>query len=138
MSIGVVVREDYGAWQVDDARSFYVELQPQGGEVLSAATDIHGLTPDVLQQRGIPPQDAMSQFADWCQQQKEAFGPFKAAAWPISFDLPFIGWLAQKYLGTNPLGHSGFDIASYGMGLLCCSSKDRLDFVWQKQGMKKR
>ena len=60
VSIGaVVVREDYGAWQVDDARSFYVEVQPQGGEILSEATDIHGLSPEVLREES-PSKGAVS------------------------------------------------------------------------------
>jgi len=46
----------------------------------------------------------------------------------ISFDAPYIGWMAQQTLGRNPLGHSGFDIASFGMGLFSCTDKAQLEF----------
>ena len=128
-SIGaVVVSEDRGMWSVDESRSFYRELQPQGGAVIEEATEIHGLDPEHLRTHGGPPAEVMSAFAAWCAQLEAELGEFKAAAWPISFDAPYIGWLAQQTLGHNPLGHSGFDIASFGMGLFSCTDKAQLEF----------
>ena len=52
-SIGaVVVSEDRGMWSVDESRSFYRELQPQGGAVIEEATEIHGLDPEHLRTHG--------------------------------------------------------------------------------------
>ena len=50
--------------------------------------------------------------------------PEKSAAWPASFDHPYVGWYLQRFLGRNPLGHSGFDIASYAMGLFGTTSRN--------------
>ena len=127
-SIGaVVVLPRGGVWRVDEARTFYRELQPQGGVVVAAATRIHGLDPAHLQAHGHPVSSAMAALADWCAALQAELGAFKAAAWPVSFDAPYIGWLAHQQLGHNPLGHSGFDIASYGMGLFSCTEKAQLE-----------
>lgn len=107
-------------WRVDRDRTFYVELQPlEGAAELPAATAVHGLTRDHLEAHGLPPREAMRRLADYLA----TLGPFKSAAWPVSFDHPFVGWYLQRFLGENPLGHSGFDIASYAMGLFGATAR---------------
>jgi hypothetical protein len=64
----------------------------------------------------------------------KALGPVTSAAWPASFDHPFVGWYAQKFLGRNPLGHSGFDIASYAMGLFATTSREPLRAAMARAG----
>jgi hypothetical protein len=129
VSIGaVVVCEDRGAWLVDETRSFYMELQSQGGEILAEETSVHGLSSERLREQGSPAAEVMQALDAWCAEQVEALGRYRVAAWPVSFHGPFVGWMAQKHLGHNPLGRSGFDIASFGMGLFACTDREQLEF----------
>lgn len=108
------------AWVVDEAQTFYVELQPlEGAAELAEATAVHGLDRAHLEAHGLPPRAAMERLRDYLA----ALGPCKSAAWPASFDHPFVGWYLQRFLGENPLGHSGFDIASYAMGLFGATTR---------------
>lgn len=122
-SVGAApVRRAGGLWQVDRARTFYVELRPlEGAGELPEATAVHGLTTAHLEREGTPPAEAMRAFADYLAELGQ---PLKSAAWPASFDHPYVGWYLQRFLGENPLGHSGFDIASYAMGLFGTTGRD--------------
>lgn len=123
VSVGAVpVRKRQAGWIVDEAQGFYVELQPlEGAGEQSEATRVHGLTREHLQQNGLPPLQAMQRFDAYV---KGLGVRAVAAAWPSSFDAPYVGWYCQRFLGYNPLGHSAFDIASYAMGVLRCSRAD--------------
>jgi DNA polymerase III epsilon subunit-like protein len=115
-SVGAVpVVERDGRWTVDTARTFYVELRPlEGAGEIPEAMEVHGLTRAHLEARGEDPGEAMRQLARYLG----SFGePVRSAAWPASFDHPFVSWYLWRFLGENPLGHSGFDIASFAMGL---------------------
>ena len=121
-SIGAAaVRTFDGVWQVDRDRTFYVELQPlEGADELPEAMRIHGLTRDHLAARGETPATAMAGLRSYLA---SLGGPFRTAAWPISFDHPYVGLYLQRFGGDNPLGHSGLDIASYAMGLFGKTSR---------------
>ena len=122
-SVGAApVRRVDGLWQVDRAQTFYVELKPlEGAGEIPEATAVHGLTTEHLEREGTAPAEAMRAFASYL----EALGaPLKSAAWPASFDHPYVGWYLQRFLGRNPLGHSGFDIASCAMGLFGTTSRN--------------
>lgn len=123
VSVGAVpVRKRQAAWTVEEAQGFYVELQPlEGAGEQSEATRVHGLTKDYLTTHGLPPLQAMQGFDAYV---KGLGARAVAAAWPSSFDAPYVGWYCQRFLGYNPLGHSAFDIASYAMGVLRCSRSD--------------
>lgn len=117
VSVGAVpvVRRE-GSWVVDEENPFYVELQPlEGAGELPEATAIHGLGADYLREHGLPPEEAMQRLEAW---MGTLCPRVVVAAWPSSFDSPYVGWYCQRFLGHNPLGHSAFDIASYAMGLL--------------------
>ena len=116
VSVGAVpVVRTGGHWSVDRERTFYVELQPtDGAEEMPESMAVHGLTRDHLLDRGVSPRAAMRQLADYL----ESLGDLRAAAWPASFDIPYLGWHLYKLLGRNPLGHSALDIPSFAMGLL--------------------
>ena len=119
VSVGAApVALQQGTWALDESQSFYVELQPlPGAGEDPEATKIHGLTSEYLQQHGVAPLEAMRSFEAY---MKTVGTRLVAAAWPSSFDSPYVGWYCQRFLGHNPLGHSAFDIASYAMGLLRC------------------
>ena len=123
LSLGAVpvVRQE-GNWTLDHDRTLYLEIQPlEGADQDPEAMAIHGLTPEHLREHGLPPLEAMQRLEVWLEALDRRF---VAAAWPSSFDSPYVGWYLQRFLGRNPLGHSAFDIASYAMGLLRCTRVD--------------
>ncbi|MEW5852905.1 MAG: exonuclease domain-containing protein [Myxococcota bacterium] len=124
VSIGAVpVVRTATEWELDRTRTFYVELQPMEGAAEDPeATAIHGLSTEYLRQHGLPPREAMERFRDYVL----PLGELRTAAWPISFDHPYVGWYAQRFLGSNPVGHTGFDIPSFAMGLFHCTSREPL------------
>lgn len=131
-SIGAVpVVERGGGWVVDEARGFYVELAPlPGAEDVPAAMAVHGLTRAHLEAKGLPAVEAMRRFAAYVA----GLGRLRTAAWPSSFDHPYVGWYAQRFLGDNPIGHSGFDIASFAMGLFRTTDRRALARAMEAAG----
>ncbi len=137
VSIGaVVVRPGRsGQWMVDEEYSFYEELKPlDGAAELEAATNIHGLTRDYLEENGRDPGQVMEEFARFYRKLEKEFKKVVPAAWPSSFDSPYIGWYLQYFLEENPLGWSAFDIPSFGMGLFCCH-RNALRNLMKKAGI---
>jgi hypothetical protein len=125
----VVRRED--GWSVDDARTFYVELAAlEGAGDMPEAMAVHGLTRAHLEAKGLAPAEAMKQLADYIA----TLGPLRSASWPSSFDHAYVGWYLQRCLGENPLGHSGFDIASYAMGLFRATGRNATFRAMKKAG----
>ena len=139
VSVGAVpIIRRGGAWALDLDDTFYVELKPQlGAESLAEATAIHGLDASYLERVGKEPGVAMSEFRTYVESLRGRYSRVRPAAWPASFDAPYIGWIAQKYMGDNPLGHSCFDIPSYAMGMLNCTDRRRLRHEMELAGYQK-
>lgn len=137
VSIGAVVvksKKD-GTWWVDRSASFYEEMKhlPDAKE-LEAATNIHGLTREYLDKHGRDPGDVMEDFADFFDSLVRKYKKVTPAAWPASFDSPYVGWYLQYFLDDNPLGWSCFDIPSFGMGLFQCH-RNALRNLMKKAGI---
>jgi ribonuclease T len=106
-------------WIIDEEHTFYVELKPLGeADEMPAATQVHGLTREYLQEHGLEPLLAMQLWKAYLGKVRPLFGKYMAAAWPASFDIPYVGYYAQRFLGENPLGYNALDIASLAQGLL--------------------
>lgn len=137
VSIGaVVVKSDSGGdWAVSPDESFYEELQhlPDAG-VLEAATNIHGLTREYLEANAREPGEVMEDFAEFFDDLVKKYKKVVPAAWPASFDSPYVGWYLQYFLDENPLGWSCFDIPSFGMGLFQCH-RNALRNLMKKAGI---
>lgn len=123
VSIGAVpVERRKGVWTVDTDQGYYVEMQPlEGAGELPEATNIHGLTTEYLMANAMPPGQAIDEFIAYFRKLQKRHKKVVPAAWPSSFDSPFVGWYAQYFLGENPIGWSAFDIPSYGMGVFRCA-----------------
>lgn len=137
VSIGaVVVRSGQsGLWRVDESLSFYRELKPlEGAQESAAATAIHGLSRDYLLEHGGEPEQVMQEFATFFKELEKRFKKVVPAAWPASFDAPYVGWYLQYFTGENPTGWSTFDIPSFGMGLFCCH-RNALRNLMKKAGI---
>jgi hypothetical protein len=123
---------------VDLNQTFYSELKPQEGTAeLAEATATHGLSTVYLSEEGEEPTEALTEFAQYCDGLKKRYTRVRPAAWPSSFDAPFIAWAGHRYLGENPLGQSTFDVPSYAMGLLKCTDRRRLRHEMDKAGYEK-
>jgi hypothetical protein len=71
---------------------------------------------DVLEEKGLYPEQVMIDYADWVHKVTRGFKPVEAAA-PIKFDGMFTGWYFDNfYDGNNPFGHTGEDINSLYRG----------------------
>jgi ribonuclease T len=137
VSIGAVVvkTDSEGFWSVDESATFYEELKhlPRAKE-LEAATNIHGLTREYLDANAREPGEVMEDFADFFDDLVSQYKKVVPAAWPASFDSPYIGWYLQYFLDENPLGWSCFDIPSFGMGLFQCH-RNALRNLMKKAGI---
>ncbi len=124
-----------GTWWVDRETSFYEEVKPlKDADELEAATNIHGLTTEYLEKNAREPDQVMEEFAVYLEDLQKRFKKVTPAAWPSSFDSPFVGWYMQYFLGENPLGWSAFDIPSFGMGLFQCH-RNALRNLMKKAGI---
>ena len=107
-----------GACTLPEPRhTFYVELQPDSAECLPEAMAVHQLSLEVLAEEGLPPREAMQQFADWVEQVVEPGVHPVFVAFNAPFDWMFVNTYFHRYLGYNPFGHKALDIKAYFMGL---------------------
>ncbi len=98
-------------------QTFYVELQPDKEAFTPEAMAVNRLCLEKLAVEGLPPAEAMQQFADWVarvvpEDARPVFTAFNAP-----FDWMFVDHYFHRYLGHNPLGYSALDIKAYFMGL---------------------
>ena len=138
VSIGTVpIRrtEGRGPWAPVEEETFYIEIQPlpEAGE-LPAATRVHGLTREYLMEKGTPPQEALASFETYLHRLERRWGKALPAAWPASFDAPYVGWYAQRFLDHNPLGYKSLDIGSYAQGIFRCD-RNKLHFRLTESGL---
>jgi ribonuclease T len=118
-----------GACLVDDPETtFYVELKPEDKRTTLEALEVSKLSLDILQTMGVPPAEAMPQFAAWVAEvvpegHRAVFVGFNAG-----FDWMFVADYFERYVGRNPFGHSPLDIKAFAMG--------RLGSTWAETSMK--
>jgi ribonuclease T len=101
----------------DPSRTFYVELQPDRPASVPEALAISKLSLSGLAEHGVPPVQAMEQFADFALAQTPPGGRPVLVALNAPFDWMFIAEYFQRYLGGNPFGHSALDLKAFYMGL---------------------
>jgi DNA polymerase III epsilon subunit-like protein len=98
-------------------RTFYVELKPVGSEAIPSALEVSHLNMQDLEEKGLEPGEAMTQFESWLNTvvpdgHRPVFVAFNAA-----FDWMFVGHYFHRYLGRNPFGHAALDMKSFYMAL---------------------
>lgn len=112
-------------WRVGSDRTFYAELQPlPEGADLPAANEVHGLTRAHLSEHGEAPEAAMRRMAAYLAELRRSQPKYMLAAWPASFDHPYISYYAHRFLGENPFGYGALDIASLAQGVLRCPRRE--------------
>ncbi len=108
-------------------RTFYVELQPVNENKLPNAMMVSGLDWEHLKEEGVPPKDAMSQFAHWSAEVTQIGNQPIFVSFNAPFDWMFVNDYFHRYLGHNPFGHKALDIKAFYMGVHGVS--------WEETGM---
>ena len=122
VSIGAIpLVQQAGVWTMLKDRTFYVELHPlPDAQELATCLKIHGLTVEHRLKNGLPPKEALRKFESYVDNLGVDYGRLLAAAWPATFDIPFLAWYCQRFIGRNFLIYNAFDIGSYAMGMFRC------------------
>jgi DNA polymerase III epsilon subunit-like protein len=98
------------------SQTFYREFQPDSDLVKEEALQISNLSMSELAENGLPPKQAMQEFAHWVDQvtPSDNFPIFTAFNAP--FDWMFVNTYFHRYLDYNPFGHKALDIKALFMG----------------------
>jgi DNA polymerase III epsilon subunit-like protein len=108
----------------EPVETFYIEIQPDREAFSLEALQVSGLSMDELRENGIPPEQAMKQFADWVQRVTPENNRPVFVAFNAPFDWMFVNDYSHRYLGYNPFGHSALDIKAFFMGAHGVAWKD--------------
>lgn len=98
-------------------RPFYVELWPVNQNATPEAMAVCGLSMEELAERGLPPAQAMAQFATWLEAETPPERRPIFVALNAPFDWMFVADYFHRFLGKNPFGHSALDIKALFMGV---------------------
>lgn len=106
-----------GACTVSKPRkTFYCEIKPASDHVVERSLQRNGLSLERLQREGLPPDEAMRNFALWIESSVPPKIKPIMVAFNAPFDWMFINEYFHRYLGHNPFGHSALDIKAFYMG----------------------
>jgi ribonuclease T len=98
-------------------RRFYVELAPINGNADPAAIAITGFSLEDLAARGTAPEAAMAAFDRWITEVAPPGSQPIMVAYPVAFDWMFVAYYFHRFLGRNPFGIAGLDLASFHAGM---------------------
>ena len=106
-----------GACLVDQPQvGFYRELQPVDGMPWNASAErVHQLREAELRRDGIPPAEAMREFANWIDDVSTGARPV-FVGFNAPFDWMFVADYFHRFLGANPFGISALDLKALYMG----------------------
>lgn len=92
------------------AASFYTELCPISDAFQPEALQVNGIDRQRLVREGKPPEQAMTELAQWIHEQAGDGEPV-LVAYPLSFDWTWLYWYFMAFVGSSPFNHSRcFDI----------------------------
>jgi hypothetical protein len=110
LSFGLAVVGSYDGHRFDrrppGGETFYRELRPISERFQEEALAVNGLDRSELVERGMAPEQAMEEAAQWVGQQA---GEHKAVlvAYPVAFDWSFLYWYFERYAASgSPFGFS--------------------------------
>lgn len=114
-----------GACNVDTpGRTFACELKPLNRNADPKALEITGLSLETLDQRGLPPEEAIRRFDEWVRAEAGTSGPPVFVALNAPFDWSFVNYYFYRFIGRNPFGFTALDIKAYYMGVTGCQWAD--------------
>ena len=77
---------------------------------------VNQLSLDRLGEEGLPPEEAVQEFASWVDKVVVEGAQPVFTAFNAPFDWMFINDYFHRYLDYNPFGHKALDIKAYFMG----------------------
>lgn len=101
--------------------SFSVMLKPISDKSVAAALEVTGLTLARAEKDGLPPVEAMAQFAAWVANNLPENGTPVFVGLNAPFDWGFVNYYFLKYFGDNPFGFTALDIKALFMGVRGCA-----------------
>lgn len=110
LSFGLAVVGSYDGHRFErwspGSETFYRELRPISDRFQNEALAVNGLDRAGLVERGMPPQQAMEEAAQWVRQQAGGHKPV-LVAYPVAFDWSFLYWYFERFAtGGSPFGFS--------------------------------
>lgn len=130
-----------GACDVDnESRTFACELKPLNRNAEPKALEVTGLSLDVLDRTGLPPEEAMKRFREWLGSLIGADDLPVFVGFNAPFDWSFVNYYFHRFDGANPFGFAALDIKAYYMGATGCrwadtrSSRIAMELQPSKQG----
>jgi DNA polymerase III epsilon subunit-like protein len=121
VSIGAVAvrrqgpRREPGAWAVDTATQFYVELKPAYPGFDAEAMAIHGISREHLEESGVEPVVALTRLADWA---RGLGGRPVLVGHNAVFDWAYVNHYFVRTGVANPFGWKALDTKSLAAGIL--------------------
>jgi len=110
LSFGLAVVGSYDGHRLDRrppcGETFYRELRPISDRFQDEALAVNGLDRDRLIERGMAPEQAMEEAAQWVRRHA---GDHKAVlvAYPVAFDWSFLYWYFERFAASgSPFGFS--------------------------------
>jgi DNA polymerase III epsilon subunit-like protein len=107
----------------EPAREFSCLFQPISTNADPQALEVTGLQLEELMVRGLAPEAAMKEFAQWVQEITAGSTPVFVGL-NASFDWSFVNYYFHRFVGNNPFGFTALDIKSLFMGASGCSWHD--------------
>ena len=107
----------------DDSRTFTAELKPINRNADPKALEVTGLSLDDLEERGVVPETAMRDFAEWIDEVAGDGTPV-FVGFNAPFDWSFVNYYFHRYTGTNPFGFTALDVKALYMGKTGSSWRD--------------
>lgn len=113
-----------GAVTVSGSAEFYQELRPISNRFDEHALKVTGFDLAILQESGIAPEQAMTDFAEWISQVSGSDGKAIFVGFNAPFDWAFVNYYFHHFLGHNPFGIGAVDVKALYMGATGCSWDD--------------
>ena len=114
-----------GACNVDNEdNTFSCELKPINRNADPAALKITGLSLDVLEQRGLAPEEGMERFAVWATDLARSGEKLVFVGFNAPFDWSFVNYYFHRFAAENPFGFTALDVKALYMGATGCSWRD--------------
>jgi len=98
-------------------QTFSCELQPINSNAVPEALAVSGHSLKGLEERGLPPANAMTAFSDWLSTLGSPRQSLVFVGLNAPFDWSFINYYFHRFLGKNPFGFSALDIKALYMGV---------------------
>lgn len=119
ISLGaVVVAADPTSGKLTCGETFYAEIKPQAPRFDARTIPIHGLTPEHLQEHGLPRRDFALALAKWVTDQTRPGTKPTFVGHNAPFDWSFVAWVYAAEELDNPFGYKALCTKSLSAGAL--------------------